>query len=92
MKDPQTRGEDSQAPMEDPEARLEQMYIEEYLHGKGHTWESARKLPEEETKRLMTEASTFASTKLAEVNARAHAVEDIHGASKSDQLHAATNH
>jgi hypothetical protein len=37
-------------------------------------------LPEEDAKRLMTEASIFASTKLAEVETRAQFLQEIHGA------------
>ena len=35
-------------------------------------------LPEDEAKRVMTEASMYAGMKLAEVEARAHFVRDIH--------------
>ena len=67
--------------MEDPEAALETMYIEEYLRGKGHTFQSLQELPEEEARQLMIEASAYASTKLAEVEKRAHLMQEIHGAS-----------
>ena len=67
--------------MEEPEAALERMYLEEYLHGKGHTLQSLQTLPEEEARRLMVEASSYASTKLAEVETRAHLMEEIHGSS-----------
>ena len=68
-----------QITMEEPLAGLERMYMEVYLRGKGHTWHSVHELPEQEAKRLMTEASVFASTKLAEVETRAQFMQDIHG-------------
>lgn len=67
--------------MEDPEAALETMYIEEYLSGKGHTLQSLQELPEEDARQLMIEASAYASTRLAEVETRAHLMQGIHGAS-----------
>ncbi len=67
--------------MEQPEAALERMYLEEYLSGKGHTMQSLQALPEEEAKRLMTEASSYASTRLAEVETRAQLMQDLHGVS-----------
>ncbi len=75
-------------PMEEPEAPLERMYMESYLQRRGYTLHcggqplrSICDLPESEAKRLMTGASAYASTKLAEVETRAHFVEEIHGAS-----------
>ncbi len=65
--------------MEDPQAALERAYIEEYLRGQGYTLQSLQDLPEEEAKRLMIEASSYASAKLAEVEMRAQFVDDIHG-------------
>ena len=65
--------------MQDPTAELEQYFVSEYLKGKGHTPESARTLPPQEFKRLMTEASTYASAKMAEVQDTAEMVKKIHG-------------
>jgi hypothetical protein len=66
---------------QDPNAGLERMFLQAYLCSRGHTLESLRELPAEEAKRLMTEASIYASSKLAEVEARAHFVRDLHSAS-----------
>jgi hypothetical protein len=63
--------------MQDPSAELEQYFIGQYLKSKGHTPESARLLPPEAFKRLMTEASTYASTKIAEVEDTAEMVKKI---------------
>ncbi len=66
--------------MEDPQAKLGRMYIEEYLRNKGYTWESVRALPEQVAKKIMVEASTYAAIKLSEVDARANVVKQIHDA------------
>ncbi len=66
--------------MEDPQAKLGRMYIEEYLRNKGYTWESVRALPEQVAKKIMVEASTYAAIKLSEVDARAKVVKQIHDA------------
>jgi len=57
---------------------LERMYIEEYLTGKGYHWRDLCELPGEEAKRLMCEACTYASLKLAEVESRYHFQDVIH--------------
>ncbi len=64
--------------MQDRTAALERKYIEDYLSSKGHTRESVRRLPEEQAKRLMREASLYASTRLAEVEKRAGLLRDLH--------------
>jgi hypothetical protein len=65
---------------EDIHAFLEKTLIETYLKGKGFTSEEVKKLPEMESRQLMKEASTYASSKLAEVELRAHFVQDLHDA------------
>lgn len=66
--------------MEDMHAILEKTLIETYLKGKGYTLEDLKKLPEAEAKRLMAEASVYASGKLAELEERAHFVQELHDA------------
>jgi hypothetical protein len=65
--------------MEDPEGRLENALIEEFLRARGLDSSALHALPEGEAKRVLTEASVYAATKLAEVEARAHFVHSIHG-------------
>ena len=65
--------------MEDPEGQLENALIEEFLRARGLDSSALRALPEEEAKRVLTEASVYAATKLAEVEARAHFVHELHG-------------
>lgn len=75
--------EDEDERAEEPAVGLERYFIEAYLASKGHTWEKLRGLPEGDVRRLMTEACTYASTKLAEVEARAQFVRDIHDAGQA---------
>jgi hypothetical protein len=65
---------------EDMHAGLEKSLIEAYLKGKGYTREDLKKLPEAEAKQLMKEASVYASGKLAELEERAHFLQELHDA------------
>lgn len=80
-----TNKDDSQPLMEDMHAVLEKSLIEAYLMGKGYTMEKLRKLPKAEAKKLMTEASIYASGKLAELEERAHFMEELHDAYNTEQ-------
>lgn len=55
-----------------PQSAMERKFIEEYLKGKGYTLKELKQLPEEQAKRLMREACTYASLKLTDVEAKAH--------------------
>ena len=70
----------SQQNREDIHAFLEKTLIEAYLKGKGYTQEDLKTLPEEQAKQLMKEASTYASSKLAEVEVRARLMQELHDA------------
>ncbi len=72
------KNNNGQPPMEDIHAFLEKTLIEAYLKGKGYSLEDLKKLPEAEAKQLMKEASTYASSKLAELEAKAHFVQELH--------------
>ena len=61
-----------------PQSALEKKFIEEYLAGKEQSLESVHKLPEADAQRLMREACTYASLKLAEVESRARFRQEIH--------------
>jgi hypothetical protein len=65
--------------MQNPQEQLAQMYIEEYLRTKGLTMKSVRELPEEQARKVMIEASTYAATKLCEVEKRAQMMSDLKG-------------
>ena len=65
-------------PMEDPNGHLEQAFIDEYLRLQGHEPEAVRLLLPDRAKALLEAASTYAAGRLAEFEARAHYVHEIH--------------
>lgn len=65
--------------VEGPESFMEKMLLEEYLRGKGFELKDLHTLPEEQARRLMTEASQYASLKMAQVESSAHFREKIRG-------------
>jgi hypothetical protein len=69
-------------PSEDPEARLERAFIDDFLRLRGHTTLSLAVLPDGERQQLLRDASTYAAGKLTEVEARAHFVHELHGDTK----------
>jgi hypothetical protein len=66
--------------LDDIQPFLEKVLIETYLQGKGYTIEKLKAIQEKQAKRLMQEASTYASCKLAEVEVRAHLMQALHDA------------
>jgi hypothetical protein len=64
-------------PMQDPEASLEQEFISEFLHSLGLSEMTVRDLPEADRHRVLQQASSYATGRLAEISARAHYVEDL---------------
>ena len=66
-------------PSEDPKARLERAFIDDFLRTRGHDAVSIAGLPEHERQRLLQDASTYASGKLTELEARARFVHELHG-------------
>jgi hypothetical protein len=65
-------------PVEEPHARLEMLYIAAYLKSKQYRLPELADLPDEEAKRLMEEASRYASLKLTEVEMGAEFVDALH--------------
>jgi hypothetical protein len=59
---------------------LEKMLIATYLKGKGYTLEDLKNLPEAAAKQFLTEASTYVSGKLAEMEGKAHLMQELHDA------------
>jgi hypothetical protein len=78
-----TLNEPHPEPVEDSWATLEKTYLEAYLREKGYSLHNIHQLSEAEARRLMTEASTYASTKLAEVENRSHLVQELQGPTSS---------
>ena len=62
----------------DPFARLELGLIDEFLRLRGHDPADLRARTDPEARRLLTEASTYAATRLTEVESRAHYVHEMH--------------
>jgi hypothetical protein len=67
----------------DPFARLETGLINDYLRSLGHDPEALRARSDTEARHLLTQASTYAATRLSEVESRAHYVHDIHSGRSS---------
>lgn len=66
---------------ENLKADLEMIFIDEYLQGKGYSRKELTALPDDDTTRLMSEASQYASFKLEELESRARLFTKIHDAS-----------
>jgi hypothetical protein len=64
---------------EDPEARLEQALIDEYLRTRGYERAAVDVLPAAERTALLQAASRHAAVRLAEVEARARLLRDLEG-------------
>ena len=61
-----------------PQSPLERQLINQYLESKGYTRQDLETLPLEEARALMREACTYASLKLAEIEARSQFSQKIH--------------
>ena len=62
----------------DPFARLEQGLINDYLRALGHDPDTLRARSDSEARTLLTQASTYAATRLTEVESRAHYIHELH--------------
>ena len=62
-----------------PQSAMERRFLEEFLQTRGQTLASLKSLPEEQARRLMTEACNYASLKLAQMESKAHFRETIRG-------------
>jgi hypothetical protein len=69
---------DDVPPVHDPEAWLERELIAEFLHALGHDASTLDALPAPQRRHLLQDASVYAAGKLAEIEARAHYLADIH--------------
>jgi hypothetical protein len=65
--------------LEEPLAQLERQLISAYLAGAGHDLDALRERDDAEARKLLAEASRYASGKLSEVEARSHFVRELHG-------------
>ena len=65
-------------PVQDHEAKLERALIDEYLREHGHSLDDLDALPVDVRRQLFQDASIHAAERLAEIEARAHYVKEIH--------------
>ena len=63
----------------DPNAGLERAMIEEFIRARGYDPARLQDLPEDVRRRIQCDASTHAAARLAEMEARAHYVQELHG-------------
>ena len=63
----------------DPEAAIEDALIEEFLTARGLDAQSLAAMSDPDRRRVLVEASTYAADRLAEVEARAHFLHELHG-------------
>ena len=73
-----TRHDDT-PPLHEPLAELEQHLISAYVAGAGHDIQDLLARSDEDAKRLLAEASRYASAKLGEIEARSHYLHHLHG-------------
>ena len=73
--------ERAETPLEEPQARLERALIDEYLNDRGCDLRTVNLKPPAERHALLVQASLYAAVRLAEIDARAVYVHDLHGGS-----------
>ena len=67
-------------PLEEPQAELERRLIHEFLAAAGHDEAALRARSDPAARQLLTDAATYAASRLAEVESRSHYVRKLHGA------------
>jgi hypothetical protein len=65
--------------LEQPLAILERQLIGAYLAGAGQDLHTLMMRNDEEARKLLADASRYASEKLSEIEARSHYVRELHG-------------
>jgi hypothetical protein len=63
----------------DPMAELERHLISAYVAGAGHDLDALLARTDEDAKRLLAQASRYASAKMSEVESRSHFLHKLHG-------------
>ena len=69
----------TQVTSHDPMAELERRLISAYVAGAGHDLDALLARTDEDAKRLLAQASRYASAKMSEVEARSHYLHTLHG-------------
>jgi hypothetical protein len=73
-----TTQEDTQ-PRHDPMAELERHLIAAYVAGAGYDLHEQLARTDDDARRLLTDASRYASARLTEIEARSHYLHSLHG-------------
>jgi hypothetical protein len=68
-----------QPPMEEPLAELERQLIHAYVTGAGHDFRELMGRNDAVARKLLADASLYASDRLSEIEARAHYIRKLHG-------------
>jgi hypothetical protein len=76
--DPMTTYQDMQ-PLHEPLATLERQLIDAHVTSAGHNLGELLARTDEEARRLLAEASRYASARLSEVEARSRYLHELHG-------------
>ena len=71
--------ERAETALEDPQAQLERALIDEFLQKHGCSLTTIDRKPAAERRSLLRQASLYAVTRLAEIDARAAYVHELHG-------------
>jgi len=71
------RPQPEDARSDDPYGPLECALMDEFLAERGHTLQSVGRLPVPERRELLRSAASYATLRLAEIEARAHYVGDL---------------
>ena len=74
-----TKDQEDRPPLHDLLADLERHLISAYVTGAGHDLEELLARTDDEARRLLAEASQYASAKLSEVEARSQYLHHLHG-------------
>ena len=67
------------SPLQAPLGQLERTLIDDSVRARGYDPAHLANLSDEERESLLTDASAYASGRLAEVESRSHFVHEIHG-------------
>ena len=70
--------ERAETSIEDPQAQLERTLIDQYLQERGCSLQTLMSKPAEESRALLVQASLYAAGRLAEIDARAAYIHEIH--------------
>jgi hypothetical protein len=66
-------------PLEESHAKLERRFIDEYLRSLGESADALRGRDDARARKLLSAASTYAASRLAEMEARSHYIRKLHG-------------